>query len=274
MWCAEPTDGYTMNGETHPQLRSTNRLHERSEGRPMASNSAREPHPPDERVMGALRSGRTAETWLAACVQWCRADGAAVVAESAADADVRLVTYATDDLAERLADLQYLLGCGPHTESMAGAGHSRLDVEDPDHGVRWTTLVDELATLGVVEVATFPIGTPATPLGTLQMYWRGRRRSSTHSDAAIAALVERRPELLAPRVPLCDDLDGDTVLTAVDGGPDHGFDLSTVHLAIGVVVARHHLGVQAASALLRAQAYSAGTTVTEQARQVLDDQRG
>lgn len=200
--------------------------------------------------------------WTDVCVDLLRADGAAVVASSAQDPDVRRVLHTTDARASRTADLLYVLGAGPHADTMAGGTPHTLVVDDPTDAVRWPLLVLELAALGVKWVHVFPLGHSVDPIGTLQLLGTTVSGAPVPGDAEI--LVAKLARLIGT----------DIVAGAITADFGDGENDDPIHLAIGILLVRHAITSDAASAMLRADAYAAGRTATEQARVIVDAARG
>ncbi|AMY19568.1 hypothetical protein [Rhodococcoides kroppenstedtii] len=114
--------------------------------------------------------------WVKACTVWCEMDGAAVViglgAGGPAGTRGRQVVFASDSIAAAMADVQFVLGFGPHhtavtTCSVSSTAH---DAElDP-----WPVLTTELSAVGVRSVYAAPMVGDATrqrcALGSVQLY--------------------------------------------------------------------------------------------------------
>jgi hypothetical protein len=200
--------------------------------------------------------------WTDVCVDLFHADGGAVVVASARNPDLRTVLHTTDTAAARVADLLYVLGDGPHADAMADGAPHNVVVDDPADALQWPLLVNELAARQVRWVQVFPLGPGSAPVGTLQLVGSTATGQPLPGDAEVfvatlARLIGTDALAWAAAAYLEDRTDGDVI-----------------HMAIGVLRVRHALTADAASALLRADAYAAGRTATEQARLVVDSAGG
>ena len=118
----------------------------------------------------------TAQQWVQACVRWCGMDGATVVvglgAAGPPSTHGRAVVYSTDPVASAVADLQFVLGCGPHRHAMTENTIGFAKVGDTHD--RWPLLTAELSTIGVRSVCSAPLMAhdvgAQLPLGTLQLH--------------------------------------------------------------------------------------------------------
>lgn len=199
--------------------------------------------------------------WAGVCVDLVGAQGAAIVATTASCPDTRRIPSSTCATATRVADLLYVLGIGPHTVSIFDGAPCAVAVDDVADRARWPVLVDELSALGVRWVQTYPIRVGNCVIGTVQLHHRtvpdppvsnGIATLLTHLTGAIGA------DLISG---LLDD-------PSVDG------DVDMVNMAVGVLVARHCVTVETASALLRAGAYVRGHTSVCEAVRVVDSVGG
>lgn len=197
--------------------------------------------------------------WLDVCADILGASGYVVVAASPEHRDSRRILFASDRTATRVADLSYVLGASPHAQAMAENSSCALDVTDRDHGHRWPLLIDELVALDVARVHALPIGRSGLPLGTVQFLWR--------TDAPI----RRSPEFTAFAEHLVRMVGADLVLAGLGAGASPSdVDTSATNVAIGVLLARHAVSPDTASAMLRAGAYARGHSADAEARRILD----
>lgn len=173
----------------------------------------------------------------------------------------RVVLCATDDVAERLEDLQDVLSQGPGRLAYTDGVHVRalLDhVEDP----RWPELSGAVRDeLGPVEVEAFPMRSGGEVVGVLTFHLR---------PGSVLALDREDGQLVA-------DLVGEAALEhhpadeqEMVEGPGAWADRSAIHRATGMVMAQLRLGAPDALALLKAHAFAAGEPLTTTARRVLD----
>ena len=70
--------------------------------------------------------------WVEVCVDLSSADGATVVASTERHDDRHRILYATDPTAERVADLLFVLGYGPHTTATPAHPVQTVTTTDPD----------------------------------------------------------------------------------------------------------------------------------------------
>ncbi|MBY6349017.1 hypothetical protein [Rhodococcoides corynebacterioides] len=196
--------------------------------------------------------------WVEVCVDLSSADGAAVVASTERHDDRHRILYATDPTAERVADLLFVLGYGPHTTATPAHPVQTVTTTDPDDRLTWPLLIDELVAVGVHWLQVHAIGAPGSALGTLQLYRRRRPPArSLDADTTVSALARA----------LGSEPVADRVLGA-SSEPVAGSDV--VSVAIGVLAARHGLSVPAASALLRAGAYAREHSSLDEAQRVVE----
>ncbi|MBM7417345.1 MULTISPECIES: hypothetical protein [Nocardiaceae] len=198
--------------------------------------------------------------WMEVCTDLVAADGAAVVFAVPRDPDTHHVLCATDTTAEKIADVFYVHGSGPHRAAMVTDVPHAVTVADLRHRRRWPLLVTELDALGVGWVQAYPVGPSGSVVGTVQLYRRhvlGAVRRSDAGDEFVTALARA----------LGTGEIADEVLTVP---PDPIADGGTVNIAIGILAARHALTVGAASALLRAGAYAGQRSSAEEALRVID----
>lgn len=122
---------------------------------------------------------------LAAAVA-LRVDGAALVIVSGRA--VRELMFATDELAEELAELQSILGEGPEIDAFTQARPILVaDVAAPEVGRRWPAFAQQADHLGAAAMFSLPLHAGAARLGALDLY---RRRPGPLHPAQLAdALV-------------------------------------------------------------------------------------
>lgn len=204
---------------------------------------------------------------IRACADECAMDGAALVLDlGAGDSRTawgRSVPTATDPTAQSAADLQFVVGAGPHPTAMADGAVHHLH-EAPD---RWSPLIAELTDVGVGTVYSVPLtadaGQGTMTVGTVQLHAadpdRGideraltavRRLGTRVVEATIAASVQHRSV------------------------PVGGYDPDQVCRAVGVLMVRYRLSAAGAEALLRAKAFRRRLSSTDTARFILADVGG
>lgn len=194
----------------------------------------------------------TAQQRVQACVRWCGMDGAAVVvglgAAGPPSTHGRAVVYSTNPVASAVADLQFVLGCGPHRESMTENTISFANVGDADD--RWPLLTAELAAVGVRSVCSAPLVTDDVgaqlPLGTLQLHSTREVRIPDRALHLLSMTARRLHTHLVSSTPAAAP---SRERTARGEGE---FDAGAVNTVVGVLIARHGVDAPKAETLLRA----------------------
>lgn len=206
-----------------------------------------------------LGPGERLADFVDVCVGVAGADSGAVVVSSPRHPDTRRVLHTTDSSAERIADLLYLHGADVDLVSSDRAVGRTIIVGDRDDGARWPLLIDDLVALDVGWVRVLPLGAVDAPLGCLQLHRRSVRGGPlpAGTDVVIGHLVR----VIGPVVAV------DAALATVDG--DEGGDTDLTSVAIGILVARHPVAVDVASAMLRAGAVTRAHSSVEEARRVI-----
>jgi hypothetical protein len=170
----------------------------------------------------------------------------------------------SDDRAGRVDELQLDLGEGPCWDALSQG----RPVFEPDLAApavqRWPAFSRAAVDDGVGSIFAFPLLIGVLKVGALDLY--GTEASSLdsreESDAAALADIAARQVLRKVVARVAGD--------AADSDDDTTGSRTVVHQATGMVIAQ--LDVNAADALLvlRGRAYSAGVTVREIARAVVD----
>ncbi|MBA4609074.1 GAF and ANTAR domain-containing protein [Aeromicrobium sp. Marseille-Q0843] len=186
------------------------------------------------------------------------ADGAAIVLP--AESDLRVTACATDELAATLEDVQSVVGQGPTPSALDSGDVISAEVSRSGDGV-WPLFHERVRQLGFVGVLTaVPLIFEHHTVGVLSVH----RKAHDKTDAAVyrflgaalgAALLEDPANAL-----------GGT------SQEDAWSSQAKVHQATGMVIAQVGVRPTDAIALLRAQAFSAGTTLLEVAEHVLERQ--
>jgi ANTAR domain len=184
--------------------------------------------------------------------------GAAVVL--AAGRDAHATWYASDPVAARLAELQYTLADGPSQAALDWyAPVLAADLTSDADTRRWPVFAQQAVALGVRAAFSLPLGTSASPIGTLGLY-RDVPGPLSERDLATALLV------------------GDTMTIAVLKAAGDGTaawldtayaDHAEVHQAVGMVMTQLDVDPRQALDRMRARAFAESRTVTEVARDVL-----
>jgi hypothetical protein len=204
------------------------------------------------------------EAGLARIADFCR------VALDRTGVDAMAVTYAnsfsglelllaTDDLAERVAQLEFALGQGPTLDAgRSGEFTSADDLDGLVSARRWPLFSAEAVMAGVRAVQAYPLNVPGGSLGTACLYSQGPARlsSAQHLQAqGVAELIS-------------------LALVDPDSGESIGSGLRmTVHQAAGMVMLQAGVSIQDALVLLRSTAFTEDVRVTDLAADVIAGRR-
>ena len=169
------------------------------------------------------------------------------------------VLYATDDLAERAAQMEFVLGEGPNLD----AARSAMVVEADDlrtavSAHRWPLYAAEAVEAGVCAAWAYPIQFSAGAFGTVGFYSRQASRLSTEQHHRARAVTE----LIG--LALVDPELGVTVTLGLR---------MTVHQAAGMVMQQADVSIEEALVLLGLAAFSENARVTELAAEVIAGRR-
>jgi hypothetical protein len=170
---------------------------------------------------------------------------------------------ATDDVSDRVEDLQVLLGQGPCIDAVrSGAPVLVADLDRPDVGDRWPIFTPAAAALGVRASFAVPLLVGELRLGALDLYRRSTgglvdeqiEQAQDYASAAVNVLLEIQAATPAG--------DGDVTLGRSGS--------SVVYQATGMVMVQLDASAEAAFAALRGRAYRDGRPLQEVARDVLE----
>ncbi|MFF6992937.1 GAF domain-containing protein [Streptomyces sp. NPDC010273] len=180
--------------------------------------------------------------------------------------DTGVMLFASDDVAARLAEIQYTLGEGPCREAVrlrAPAFGTNLTRATEQR--RWPLFSLQAAEAGVEAVFSLPLMGAGSALGTLDLY--------RETPGALGPDGIRTASLVADAVTLA-------VIALDHASPDpHGVatwlagvvsDREEVHQATGMAMVLLGVGASEALLRLRARAFAEGRTSTEVARDVID----
>jgi hypothetical protein len=194
------------------------------------------------------------------CVQMLGVDGAGISLVS--DTGQRGVVCATDDISERIEDLQLTLGEGPCIDTIrTGAPVLVADLRDRDDIAteRWPAFMAGAEDAGVRAVFALPLRIGAISVGALDMY--RSRPGALEDDELAAALLGAEAAAVA--------LLG--LRTSLDGGlADTGGLQAQVHQACGMVMVQLGVTIEQAFVLLRARAFSTGRPLQDVAVDVVE----
>jgi len=167
--------------------------------------------------------------------------------------------YATDELAERVAQIGFALGQGPSFDARATGLPTMADDLAASVSVhRWPLFALEAVHAGVRAMHVYPLNFSVGAIGTVGLYSRIPGRLSTQQFRQAEAITD----LIA--------------LTLVDpsSGASIGLGLRmNVHQAAGMVMIQTGTTIQDALVLLRSAAFSEDMQVTDLAAEVIAGRR-
>ncbi|MFF6878167.1 GAF and ANTAR domain-containing protein [Streptomyces sp. NPDC012474] len=177
-----------------------------------------------------------------------------------------VVLCASDDVAARLAEIQFTLGEGPCRE--AARLHAPVFATNLPRAAdrrRWPLFSIQAAKAGVEAVFSLPLASAGSALGTLDLY-RATPGSLSADRLRTAMLVADAVTLAVIALEQASP-DPEGVVTWLAGAES---DREEVHQATGMIMMQ--LGVSAEEALLRlrARAFAQGRTAMEVARAIVD----
>jgi hypothetical protein len=167
--------------------------------------------------------------------------------------------HTTDDVAERLAQLEMTLGEGPTFDAVASSLPTAVDdLRSPISTHRWPLFATEAVVAGVRAVVAYPIVLGGTTYGAVGLYSRQPQRLSSEQHR----VAEDLTELIG--LALVDPTSGQKVGTS--------FRMS-VHQAAGMVMMQAGTSIHDALVMLRATAFAEDTRVTDLAADVIAGRR-
>ncbi|MFE2018925.1 GAF and ANTAR domain-containing protein [Streptomyces sp. NPDC059499] len=199
-----------------------------------------------------------------ACVDLLDVTGASVSLYGGMDAHA--LWWSSDTVAGRLAEAQYSLGDGPCQAALEqGAPVLAADLVSGPDARRWPVFAQQAVELGVRAVFSLPLGADGIAIGTLDLY---RETTGPLSPQDLAFAFPAAEAIAAALLALSDGNDpsgtGASWLDAAES--DH----EDVHVATGMIMVHLGVGPQQALARLRAHAFAQGETVTQAARDVIE----
>jgi hypothetical protein len=180
--------------------------------------------------------------------------------------DRGVVLCASDDVAARLAEIQYTLGEGPCREATRlRAPVFATDLTRAPDARRWPLFSAQATKAGVEAVFSLPLAGTGTTLGTLDLYQK--TPGSLSVDRLRTALLVADAVTLTVLALDQASPDFEGVVTWLSGAQS---DREEVHQATGMIMMQ--LGVSAEEALLRlrARAFTQGRTATQVARAIIE----
>ncbi|TDD33080.1 GAF domain-containing protein [Actinomadura sp. KC06] len=206
------------------------------------------------------RGNATAGDVCAACVSAVGVSGAGLWVGDTVDR--RIMAHCTDPVAERLEDLQFVLGEGPCTQAWTSGAPVLVE----DLGARqwqqaWPGFAAAAVRLGAGAVFAFPLQAGAVRAGTLDLY---RDETGPLEPAQLADALAFASAALTVMLALPELLVPESVLS-VDG---IGQDASVIHRAAGMVSVQLAVDIDAAYARIRAYAFAHDLPLREVARRI------
>lgn len=170
-----------------------------------------------------------------------------------------VTVHATDAVAAKVEDLQFMLGEGPCRDAaLAGSPVLISDIRDRREGVaeRWPMFLEEVDRVGVRAVFAFPVRIGAIALGVMDLY---RSRPGPLARQELASTFSHVDALGQQLL----DLDG-----IPPDEPEQAYPL-TVHQAAGMVMVQLGSTIDVALVRLRATAYAESRPIADLAADVV-----
>lgn len=199
-----------------------------------------------------------------------RADGA-VLAVLSRSAQSRELIYATDNLAQRLDELQYTIGEGPCFDAyLDDRPQFHPELTSTAQTSRWPTFAADATQLGAQALFAFPIPDGQRPMGVLELY----RLSAGTLDAGECAAVEECTETIAHRMvtnwehhvdrfgDLEKALDAAATTDAALSQAANPFTRTQIHVAGGMVAVQLGIDPDEGVDRLRAYSYACGRRIS------------
>lgn len=196
------------------------------------------------------------------CVEETQLSGAGIML--ACDGELRGSLCSSDQISERLGDLQYELGEGPAVEAI---GRSRPvlepDLADPLMN-RWVLFAAPAVEAGARAVFSFPLHVGSARLGALDLYrdQPGPLTVAQHAQGLLMAEIATESVLAVQA-----DAAPGTLASELDDGAHFHY---VVHQAAGIVAVQLHTSIADALGWLRAYAFGNERTLDAVARQTVD----
>lgn len=188
-------------------------------------------------------------------------DGAAVAVLTGTP-QVRDLIYASDPIAQRLDELQFILGEGPCLDAVIRNGpHLWADLDAISvQDLQWPAFAAEALDVGARAVFAFPIAGPQRPLGALELYRRTAGALTDQEVQCAAVLAAAVGKLLTDNWRRYRSAAGSTEAaldTAVLARDDsHPFSRAAVHIAAGIVAVQLGVSPREGVDRLRAHCYA------------------
>jgi len=174
----------------------------------------------------------------------------------------------TDEVSERLAELQVTLGEGPCPDASASGGPALVsDLDEIEADRRWPTFAPAARHAGAAAVFAFPLCIGAIPAGVMAMY-RDRTGPMSTVQLGDALILADTATLL-----LLDSQDqaGDPAAGAGPGGQlaELTMHRAEIDQATGMLTEQLGVGITEAYARLRAYAYAHDRRLNDLARDIV-----
>jgi hypothetical protein len=183
----------------------------------------------------------------------------------------RELIYVTDAVAERIDELQFLLGEGPCLDAYrSGRPNTAADLAAAHSIERWPAFAREAMGAGANAVFAYPVGSRAVTVGVLELYRRtsGALNAQQHDAAmqyaeAIGIVLNAAWQGLSRRF---GDLTADHIARLADSSP---LSRKHVHVAAGMVAEQLGISVGEAMDRVRAFAYASGQRLLDVSEDIL-----
>lgn len=172
--------------------------------------------------------------------------------------------FASDPVAERVADLQFLLGEGPAVDALRdGSPVVAADLGAVAGRRAWPVFAPAALTTGARSVLAVPMLAGTSRIGLFGLFSFEPTEPSAEQLAEVVTFAEVAVGLILNRI---RHVPRDVDRWLSDGRAVHRAE---VHQATGIVAAQLGIGVTESLARLRAHAYAQGKPLIEIARQVV-----
>jgi ANTAR domain len=208
-------------------------------------------------------SGLSAADACAAAVAGVQVTGAWLSAGSSADGGHLM--RATDEVSQRLAELQLTFGEGPSVDAFASGGPALAsDLADGEAWRRWPTFAPAACDAGAAAVFAFPLAVGAIRAGVLGLY-RDRPEPLAGRQLGDALLFADTATLL-----LLNEQANGSAVPESDPQPGHfPWHRAEIDQATGMLTEQLGVGIADAFARLRAYAYANDLRLTDVARDIV-----
>jgi hypothetical protein len=186
-------------------------------------------------------------------------DGGAVAFLSTTSKSRELMCV-TDPVAERIDELQFLIGEGPCLDAYR-SGRPRLAADlDADHTFKqWPAFATEASSAGAGAVFAYPVGRSAAPIGVLELYRRTSGELTAHQhEAALQCARAVGTVLSAAWEGLClrsDESAAESLARLAGSSPLSRWQ---VHVAAGMVAEQLSISIDEAIDRVRAFSFASG----------------